>query len=92
MVEGTSEYPEIDFGTRECKLCNNGIPAQRFGYHITEEHSREELGRWPGGMNDLEWTLRSSLIESIKRAEGYPEVQKNLRTSLYLVQEVFDLW
>jgi hypothetical protein len=76
-----------NFSSRQCKICNQAIVANIFGKHIFS-HSDAELATWPGGMQDVLYTLQKSLQLSIVEAEGFPNIQAQLQVSAEYIEEL----
>lgn len=78
------------FSLRQCKICNQHIPANVFGKHIFS-HSDIELATWPGGMDDILQTLQESLRLSMAEAKGFPQIQAQLQISMQYIEELKEL-
>jgi len=76
-----TEVSQPDFGTRECRLCDEQPSAQIFGHHILEVHGPDAVVDWPGGVAGYFEDLKASLDQSIERSVGFPEIERNLRVS-----------
>jgi hypothetical protein len=84
--EGIDEnWEEIDFGTRECKLCPEQIAAPEFGRHLSS-HSDLEIAHYPGGIRGFYGDLIDSLEQSLAAAEGYPLTSARLERSLKILK------
>ena len=74
----------LDFGTRECPICSQSIPALEFGRHFFD-HPAPELSEDIGGLLDV---LLDSVNQSLEIARDFPRLTVALRVSRNAISEL----
>lgn len=76
----------IDFELRTCLVCGQNFSTAFMTIHISD-HTKEELDSWGSETLALLRFCRTSLIDSLAPATGFPRVQKQIQDLLTAVEE-----